>query len=638
MKEKKIENNNQSEKEIEKYPLNWNFDLIFKNKMDKESFEKLKNNTNPKEKEKIIEDFLKKDIEESIKKTNIITEKYQNNKEYLKDPLKLKEALDEFEQYSKNGIIGISEYYYWLNQQLDLNDKSIIAKLNQLEQISTPLSNKLIFFTNELSKVPKEIQDIFLKSEDLKIYHRYLEKMFENAKYELSEKEEIIVHTLSKTSYSNWTEMTERFLSQKEARIKEKDGKEVILNWSSLMMYLYKEDDYLRNQAIDEIKRILKELNEISEIEMNSLLEHKRNMMQLRGFEYFEQSRHLSDDIETEVVNTMVENVVENYDVSKEFYEFKAKLLKKSSFRYFDKTIKIDINKNKVEEKWTYEKSIDLIKEVFESLDEEFLEIFNYFVKDGHIDVYPKKGKSDGAFCISVGVEEPTYILLNHTDSLRDVTTIAHECGHGINNELMKRHQISHNYGSPLSTAEVASTFMEDFVFEQLLKTTTKENRLNLLLNKLDDDIATIFRQVACYNFERELHKDAKEKGYLSKEEISQLFNKNMKAYLGPLFENADDMDDGWVYWSHIRRPFYVYSYASGLIISKAMQQKVKEDHDFIKSVKKFLSNGTEKSPKDIFNEIGIDITQKDFWQKGIQNVKTTLKQAKDLAIELNLI
>src|SRR5690606_34227717 len=149
------------------------------------------------------------------------------------------------------------------------------------------------------------------------------------------------------------------------------------------------------------------------------------------------------------------------------------------------------------------------------------------FVNEGLIDVYPRKGKRGGAFCAHHNKTLPTYILLNHTDKLRDVTTLAHESGHGINNEMMRKKQNSLNFSTPLSTAEVASTFMEDFVLTEVLKENEEDEelRLGIMMMKLDDEISTIFRQIACINFERELHQKFREIGYLSKEAIGEMFH-----------------------------------------------------------------------------------------------------------------
>ena len=157
-------------------------------------------------------------------------------------------------------------------------------------------------------------------------------------------------------------------------------------------------------------------------------------------------------------------------------------------------------------------------------------------------------------------------------------------------------------------------------------------------MEKLNDDVSTIIRQISCYAFEKELHAEFRKNGYLSKEEIGKIFQKHMKNYMGDFVEQSEGSENWWVYWSHIRRFFYVYSYASGLIISKALQKKVRENPEYIEKVKKFMSQGLSKSPKDIFMEIGIDITKKEFWSGGIKEVGALLDKTEKLAKKLGKI
>ena len=96
-------------------------------------------------------------------------------------------------------------------------------------------------------------------------------------------------------------------------------------------------------------------------------------------------------------------------------------------------------------------------------------------------------------------------------------------------------------------------------------------------MQKLNDDISTIMRQVSCYMFEQELHNNFRKQGYLSKEEIGILFQKHMSNYMGEFVEQSSGSENWWVYWSHIRNFFYVYSYSSGLLISKSLQNSVKK-------------------------------------------------------------
>jgi len=281
---------------------------------------------------------------------------------------------------------------------------------------------------------------------------------------------------------------------------------------------------------------------------------------------------------------------------------------------------------------------VDLVHRVLGKLDPEFADIFAGFVHNGQIDAYPKKGKDSGAFCIHHLMVQPTYILLNHTGKLHDVLTIAHELGHGINNELIKKKQHALDFDTPTSTAEVASTFMEDFVLDEIVHSADDELRFAIMMQKLNDDVSSIFRQVACYRFEQELHKEFRAKGYLSKEEIGKLFQKHMAAYMGSAVEQSEGSENWWVYWNHIRYFFYVYSYASGLLISKSLQYSVKQDPAFILKVKEFLSAGLSDSPKNIFGRLGIDISDKQFWHKGLDEVENLLNETEQLAKRLGKI
>jgi len=362
----------------------------------------------------------------------------------------------------------------------------------------------------------------------------------------------------------------------------------------------------------------------VAESELNSILENKFIEDNIRHYKRPDSARHLSDDIDTSVVDSLVDGVSTNFQVSKDFYKFKARLLGIKKIPYFWRNVPT----GRFDKSFSPTLTIDLIDQVFNNLDPLFSALFKDFLQNGQIDFLSKKGKSDGAFCAGGLLSSKSFILLNHNNKLRDVTTLAHEMGHAINNELMRTSQNGLNFDTSLAIAEVASTFFEDFVLDYIASTLTSEERFSLLMAKLDDDISTIFRQVACYNFETELHTRFRKIGYLSKKQIGDLFIKHMSSYMGDSID-LSGFDAWWVYWSHIRNPFYVYSYASGLLISKYLQSKVNKDPVFINQVKKVLSSGTSRSPKQIFASIGLDLEDRSFWSKGIEQVQNLIEEAQ---------
>lgn len=561
--------------------------------------------------------------------------KWSNRNDYLSNVSVLKEALNEYEKLLRNfGTDGDEGYYFWLRTMQDQTDQKLKAKFAKILDFSNKLRNELQFFELRLAKVTKENQKKFLKDKALIPYKHFLEKIFKQADYLLTEAEEKILNLKADPAHMKWEQMIATFISKEERVVLIEKNKKEKRPFEGIMSLIHNKDKKIRDDAGKAINEILAKYNETAEAEINAILANKKIDDELRKMPRPDFSRHLADDIETDVIDTLVTTVAKRYEVSRKYYALKAKILGVKKLAYHERNVEYATTNKK----YTFQDSADLVYKVFNDLDAEFASIFKRFLTNGQIDVYPKKGKHGGAFCVYWLLTQPTYVLLNHTDTLRDVETLAHEMGHAINDELMRQKQNALNFGTPVGTAEVASTFMEDFVLQEILKTADEETRFGLMLAKLDTEVSTVFRQIACYQFEQELHKTFREKGYLSHQEIGKIFQKNMEAYMGPAVEQSPGSENWWIYWSHIRSFFYVYSYASGLLISKSMQNAVKKDPKFIGKVKEFLSAGLSDSPKNIFKNLGIDITDATFWIKGIDEIESTLKETEKLAKKLKKI
>ncbi len=592
-------------------PMTWNLKLLFDGD-DDPKIEK---------KRRLVE-----------RKSYYFINKWKNCSDYLKDPAVLKKALTEYEQWKRlYGADGDEGYYYWLRTTQDQNDPEVKAKFNKCEHFSKKIENDIQFFHLRISRVSEKLQKRFLAHAGLKKYKHFLERIFAESKYLLSEPEEKILNLKAPTSHSNWVRMTSSFLAKEEREVVLESGRKDTKNFSEVLSLMNSRHNNVRDSAAKAFNNILEKHIHVAEAELNSVLANKRVDDELRQLGRPDLARHVSDDIDTEIVDTLVKTVSERFDIACRFYELKAKLLKAKKLKYHERNAEY----GNIRKKFAFAESLKLVMKVFRDLDPQFADILGSFIRNGQFDVYPRKGKVSGAFCAHNLISQPTYILLNHTGRLNDVLTLAHELGHGINNELIRQKQNALYFGTPISTAEVASTFMEDFVLQEILKKADDELKLSVMMMKLNDEISTIFRQAACYQYEQELHRDFRNKGYLSKEEIGQLFRKHMSAYMGSYVEQSPGSENWWIYWGHIRSFFYVYSYASGLLISKSLQSSVKENPRFIAKVKTFLSAGLSDSPKNIFCRLGIDIADRDFWVHGINEVQNLLRQTEYLAEKL---
>ena len=579
----------------------WNLELLYKNISDKQ---------------------IEKDIEQSQKKVLTFVKKWEKNKEYLSNFQVLFKALSEYELLMEDpGICTKPSYYIFLNRVLNQEDPQFKARENKLHEICLKLENSIQFFTLNISKIPKEKQIVFLQDPLLKKYKHFLQTLFNISKYILSDAQEKVFNIKSKTSHSNWVNMLSELLSKQELSvIDEKDNKKKI-TYNEISKYLDSKERRVREYAAKEFYKVNKRYEEIAEFEINSVLENKKINDIYRKIPKPETVRLLSDDMQESVVETLRDVVSAHFDIPQRFYTLKAKLLNQKSLAYFERNVLLD----DMEREYSFEQSFKTISDTFCKLDREFSNIVTKYLSEGRYDVYPKKGKGGGAFCTSVGSKYPTYILLNHNGKLQDVLTLAHESGHGIHTEYSNTQNVL-NQGYSTACAEVASTFFENFTLEHLSDSISKKEKYLLIAKSLEEDISTVFRQIACYNFELKLHEEYSKRGFLSTKEISSLFVEEMSKYLGKSVLPDIHMQVGWIYWSHIREFFYTYSYASGLLISKYLQRMVKENPKDIEKVKNFFKAGDSKSPNEIFLDLGIDISKREFWEESILEINKKLE------------
>ena len=367
------------------------------------------------------------------------------------------------------------------------------------------------------------------------------------------------------------------------------------------------------------------ELGDIAESEINAIVIDKKINDELRGFKEPYEGTILHYENDKKSVLNLVKTVTDNFSVAQEFYKIKAKLLNLKEFFYYDRAVSVGKTKKQI----PFNQSIKILSDLFGSIDYSFKEILERFVSNGQIDAYPKIGKTGGAYCSS-DHNLPVFVLLNHTDSFDSLRTFAHEMGHAIHSEFSRVQPVLYE-GYSIATAEVASTLFESFLFYDQFQKLSKEEQIIALHDKIQDDISTIFRQIACFNFEVEMHNTIRRQGNMTKEELALCMNKHMGSYLGKKVKLSEQDGYFFVGWSHIRSFFYVYSYAFGQLASKALYKKYQKDKSYMGEIKKFLSLGGSKSPEDIFKLIGIDVRKSDFWQKGIDSIKEDIDLLEEL-------
>ncbi|MBX4198366.1 M3 family oligoendopeptidase [Candidatus Parcubacteria bacterium] len=582
-----------------KIKTEWNLNVLYKNGSDPQ---------------------IERDVVQYEKMCEDFEKKYKNRTDYLESEEKLSDALKEYEKFLE--IIGHSKPYNYFYFRKDINgqDQEAEAKLNQLTQRLTKASNKTLFFRLALGKIEKNKQKEILKNKKLAHYHYFLEVIFKSAQHTLTEPEEKILNLKALPSHSLWVRGQQKLLNQQTIIFK---GKVMAVSEAYERITTLPTKD--RRALSDMLYKKLREVSDFSESEINAIYTDKKISDELRGFKEPYSATILSYENDEKSIMNLVETVTQHFSISQRFYKLKAKLHNLNYLEYADRAAPV----GKLKVTFSFEDSLQMLRKAFAKAGSGYVEILNRYIEKGQIDVYPKKGKKGGAYC-SGQVNLPTFVLLNHVGSFRSLTTFAHEMGHAFHTELSKSQPLLYQ-DYTTSVAEVASTFFENFAFDEVFSKLSKKEQIVALHDKINDSIGTIFRQIACFNYELEMHKTIREKGSISKEDMAALHNKHMKAYLGPIMRLKENDGYMFVNWPHLRYSFYVYSYAYGEIISKALYAKYKEDPHYMKEIKSFLSAGGSKSPEQIFKDIGIDTSKPEFFVKGLKSIEEDIKELEKL-------
>ncbi|MFZ3301953.1 MAG: M3 family oligoendopeptidase [Microgenomates group bacterium] len=542
----------------------------------------------------------KKEIESKIKK---LKSNFKKNS--------LTSSLELYEEISHS--LSVLNNYAYLNHSTDTKDEKVSKFYQSTNEYINDIESKLLWFKVYLTK-----------SNDKSEKFNYFLKTTRSLKpYTLDEDKEVLLTKKRQTGAESFI----RFYDQIDSN-KDFDGK----TYSELSTTFASDPNRnKRKEAGQIIQKNLKDNSLLYKFILNTLLLDKKVDDEIRGFKYPQESTFLDYDIMPKVVETMSAVIIKNYKISEKYYLAKSKLL---NMKLFEWDRYSDIYPN-TKSSVSWEDSKKIVLNSFSNFSEKFAVEAEKFFDNNWIDAKLKIGKSSGAYCSYVSNSVHPYVFMNFAGEQRDVETLAHELGHGLHCIFAKNNNYL-DFMPSTATAEIASTFAELLVFEDLYKKAkTKKEKINLLGGKLQGAFATIFRQNAFYLFESELHKLRREKGELSLDEICNLYQKHLQPMFGKGLTLSDDHKYMWMVISHFYHyNFYVFTYSFGELLATSLYAIYKrEGQKFVDKYILGLSLGGSKSPAEITKVMGVDITKEDFWQSGLDLINEQVKEFEKLVI-----
>ncbi len=547
---------------------------------------------------------------------------YKKYKNKLKS-LSIEDLISSIKEYEKleEKIYFIKSFSFLTHctDQLDTNKNKFYQKTE--ETLSNIVKN-LLFYGIEFNEINKKKINLVSKSK----YKSWVENLNKFKKYQMTEPVEKILMEKSITSSSAWI----KFFDQTMTRLKFPFRRK-FLSETEILNLFTSNNQKVRKDAALSFGKILKDNIYTFTFIMNNISKDLDIDKNLRGFKYSESSRHLSNQIDKEDVDSLVETVKNNYkSICHEYYSYKARCFGSNKLNFWDRNAPYPKSKVMTVD-WKEAKQI-VLNSYFE-FDSRIGKIAETFFEKSWIHAKPMVGKTSGAFAHPTVPSCHPYILLNFQGKTRDVMTLAHELGHGVHQYLANKQGLL-LADTPLTLAETASVFGEMLTFKSMLrnsKNTTE--KIYLLRSKIEDMINTVFRQISFFIFEREIHL-MRTKSELSEDEISREWIKTQRESLGKSVNLTDDYRAFWAYIPHfIHSPFYVYAYAFGDCLVNSLYSKYeKSSSGFNDKYLELLKSGGSKDYKILLKAFELNPKEANFWQLGMNLIKNFIDELKKIS------
>jgi oligoendopeptidase F len=475
---------------------------------------------------------------------------------------------------------------------------------------SAEIASASLFFTLELNQLEDgEIAAALQAHPAAARWTPWLRRVRLSRPHELSQELETLLLDRS-PAVANWSRLYDDTLAKLRAKI----GRES-LTLPETLNRLSDPDVKKRKAAANGLAEALNARGETLALCLNTMALEKQVEDRWRKYDSPAHGRHLSNEVHAESVAAMVEAVTDAYaTTSHRYYALKARLLGKKTLDHWDRNAPLTAAQPKL---YDWSEARGIVLESFSALAPKFADGARVFFDRPWIDARPRPGKQSGAYSHPVTAGRHPYVFMNYMGERRDVLTLAHELGHAVHQTLASPLGTL-LADTPLTLAETASIFGEGLVFERLLAEAKPEEKLGLLAGRIEDGLNTVVRQIAFHQFETRFH-DARQQGELSPEELGGIWLEVMGASLGPAVRLNPGYEHYWAYVSHFAHaPFYVYAYAFGDLLVRALMEKRREDPaGFAPVYERLLAAGGTRTYVEALEPFGLDPRQKSFWAAG---------------------
>ncbi len=506
------------------------------------------------------------------------------------------------------------------NQDLDaLMDRSMVEAANALRFFELEWLELGDALAERLANAPEVAADR---------HHLLSERRFRT--HMLSEPEERMLGERSPAAASAWQTLFGRITSTLEADFDSGDGEgRQPHTIDRLLACVRNPDREVRMRALETLYAVLGPNAPTLAHCYDTLVGDRLAMDRLRHYDDPMDPTHLRNEVPGPAVEAMMTAVERNYGLAHRWFRVKARLLGLDTLHLADQYAPLGEAREVL-----FPEARAIINSSFRAFSPRIGDIAEGFFADERIDAEPRTGKRGGAFCASVAQDAQPFVLMNYTDRMDDVMTLAHELGHGMHFTVAAQQQTALSFHTGLALAEVPSTFAEMIAFDHLLATEADEaTRTALVCERVEGSFATVFRQTVLARYEQEAYRVRGEGTTLTDERLSTIWWDQNAAYYGDAVEMPDGYRLGWSYIPHfISTRFYTYAYVFAHLVTLALYARYRDEGEgFVPRYLEFLAAGGSAAPADLLRPLGVDLDDPACWDAGFAEMERMVTRAEEM-------
>jgi pepF/M3 family oligoendopeptidase len=520
------------------------------------------------------------------------------------------------------------EAYTYCRYSVATTDEALLKRLNKLEAAVLPLKNTAVRFRNALALISDTARAMSREHERLKEFAFYISEELMLQGKQMSAEEEDLAADLTRAGSDAWSRLQETVSSTLSALWDKDTGERKTT--AQLRALAHDNDRRVREKAFRSEIELWKSAEIPLAYALNGVKGFSVILNKRRNYENTLEKSLIQSRISKKTLGALTAVMEESLPLFRSYLQQKARIIGVERCAFYD--LFAPVGKN--EQSWTFEAASSFITEQFKSFSDELADFAEHAFESKWIDAEPRKGKIDGAYCISMPRSKESRILCNFNGSFSGVTTVAHELGHGYHHHVLKDAAAVHRE-YPMTLAETASSFCETIVFNNALKDAGGNEALNLLESTLQDSTQVIVDILSRYRFETKLL-DQRVKEELSPAELCRLMTEAQNETYADGLDQEQLHPYMWAVKPHYysaNLAFYNFPYAFGHLFALALFSLYgRQGKDFPPRYRQILQETGRASAETICRNAGFDIETEDFWRQGIAVIEEQIRRYRDLS------